>query len=100
MLTLCFDYCIITSIFNRLEYLRLIKINEQVEQERKDMENTNQYLTEKEVSNYTRIALSTLRNQRSLNYGIPYVKIGKSVRYCLKDIQEYMQFHTIQVNKN
>ncbi|RJP75712.1 MAG: DNA-binding protein [Candidatus Zixiibacteriota bacterium] len=54
------------------------------------MENTLRYLTEKEVSDMTRIALPTLRNQRSQGIGIPYSKIGRSVRYSLDDVVAYM----------
>ncbi len=51
-----------------------------------------QYLTEKAVSLMTGRALSTLRNDRSQGRGLPYVvMIGRSIRYDLKDIQEYME---------
>ena len=49
------------------------------------------YLTEKEVSKITGIALSTLRNTRFQSRGIPYIKIGRSVRYDLKDVIRYME---------
>jgi hypothetical protein len=54
------------------------------------MDNTKQYLTEKEVSQMTRRALSTLRNERSAGRGIPYCKVNRSVRYDLKDVVEFM----------
>ena len=44
------------------------------------------YVNEKEVSEITGIALATLRNDRFLSKGIPYIKLGKSVRYNLKDV--------------
>lgn len=50
-----------------------------------------QYLTEREVSKITRKALPTLRNDRHKNQGIPYVKCGRSVRYNLGDVIEYME---------
>ncbi len=49
------------------------------------------YLTEKETSEVTRKALSTLRNDRHLRRGIPYCKDGKSIRYNLNDIVQYME---------
>ena len=49
-----------------------------------------QYLTEAEVSELTRIALPTLRNQRFRGVGIPYSKIGRSVRYFLQDVIDFM----------
>ena len=51
---------------------------------------TKQYLTEKQVSVMTQSALSTLRNNRYMGAGIPYYKIGKSVRYSLEDVNNYM----------
>ena len=49
------------------------------------------YLTEKEVAAMTGLSLSTLRNSRFLGRGIPYVKIGRSVRYSLDDVVDYME---------
>jgi hypothetical protein len=49
-----------------------------------------QYLTEKEVSQLTRRALQTLRNERCKGIGIPWVKLGpgkrSSIRYSLDDV--------------
>ena len=54
------------------------------------------YITEKEVSEITTRALSTLRNERFLGKGIPYIKIGKSVRYRLDDVIEFMESKRIE----
>ena len=55
------------------------------------MEIQAKYLTEKQVAEITCKSLSTLRNDRSLNRGIPYIKAGRSVRYSLTDVLEYME---------
>lgn len=55
------------------------------------MEILTQYLTERQVSNLTNIALSTLRNHRFQCRGLPYIKIGKSIRYSLQDVVEYLE---------
>ena len=56
------------------------------------MENSNQkYLNEQQVSEMTGFALSTLRNKRFAGEGIPYIKRGRSVRYALKDVLQYME---------
>ncbi|MFC1509689.1 helix-turn-helix domain-containing protein [Candidatus Omnitrophota bacterium] len=60
------------------------------------MEPTNRYLTESEVSELTSFALSTLRNARFNREGIPYCKIGRSVRYRLNDVVEFMDSHRIE----
>ena len=58
------------------------------------------YLTEIEVSEITRLSLSTLRNDRFRGQGIPYIKIGRSVRYSLQDVVEFMESRKIQTECN
>jgi len=53
------------------------------------------YLDEKETSPMVRQALSTLRTDRFMGRGLPYIKIGRSVRYDLDDIIAYMESHKI-----
>ena len=48
------------------------------------------YLNERQVSELTGISLSKLRNDRFLRKGIPYNKIGKSVRYENVEIKKFM----------
>ncbi len=50
-----------------------------------------QYLTEKQVAEMTGRALQTLRNERFLGRGMPYVKVGRSIRYSLEDVVEFME---------
>jgi len=54
------------------------------------------YLSEKEVSGVTGIALSTLRNHRSLRKGIPYSKIFRSIKYSVADVLDFMESHKIR----
>ena len=54
-------------------------------------ENTDRYLNEHEVSKITGRAVQTLRNDRMNCRGFPYVKIGRSVRYSLNDILDFME---------
>ena len=53
------------------------------------------YLNEVMVAEMTGRALSTLRNERAKGIGIPYVKIGRSVRYDLADVIHFMDAHKI-----
>ncbi len=53
------------------------------------------YITEKMVSESTSLKLPTLRNHRHLGRGIPYIKIGRSVRYDPDDVAAYMESHRI-----
>jgi hypothetical protein len=57
--------------------------------------NNPKYLTEKETAELTRKALSTLRNDRHLRRGIPYVKDRKAIRYNLNDVVSYMESRKI-----
>ena len=54
------------------------------------------YITEVQVSQITGRALSTLRNERARGKGIPYIKVGRSVRYSLEDVIEYMESRKIK----
>ena len=60
------------------------------------MKNTHQYFTEKQIAKITGRALSTLRNERSKGIGIPYLKIGRSVRYKFEDVIDFMERHRIE----
>lgn len=60
------------------------------------MENRVKYFNEKETSNLTSLALSTLRNHRHKGIGLPYIKIGKAVRYSFQDIVDYFESHKIK----
>lgn len=57
------------------------------------------YLNEKQVSEMTELALPTLRNDRSLGRGLPYIKFRKAVRYNEKDVIDFMESHKIQTNR-
>ena len=56
------------------------------------------YITERKVSELTGLALSTLRNDRARagQRRIPYLKIGKSVRYSLEDVISFMEKHRVE----
>ena len=48
------------------------------------------WLDENEVSRLTMLSLSTLRAHRFYRKGIPYSKVGRSVRYSWDDVAEFM----------
>ena len=64
------------------------------------METLPQYVNEKKVSKITGRALPTLRNDRHNRRGIPYCKIGRSVRYALSDVISYMESRKIVPEDN
>ena len=54
------------------------------------------FLNEREAAELTGRALSTLRNERHLRRGIPYLKIGRrGVRYKIEDVLSYMEARRI-----
>jgi len=69
-----------------------------------EMETTQEelprYLTEKEVARMTGRSLSTLRSDRFKCQGLPYVKIGRSVRYALKDVVVFMESRKVIHDNN
>ena len=54
-----------------------------------------QWLDEKKVAAITGLSVHTLRAHRQHGIGIPYAKIGRSVRYLLEDIQTWMKARRI-----
>ena len=53
-----------------------------------------QYLKEAEVAAMVGLSVKTLRNARSNRRGIPFCKLGRSVRYSLDDV-----IHFVEANK-
>ena len=47
-------------------------------------------IKEKMVSDLTGMSLATLRNHRWLGKGIPYIKIGRRVRYLASDVHDFL----------
>ena len=53
-------------------------------------------IKEKMVSELTGMSLATLRNHLWLGKGIPYIKIGRSVRYLESDVQNFLDQLKVQ----
>lgn len=53
------------------------------------------WITEKDVAEMTGRAVQTLRNDRCKCKGIPYSKIGASIRYKVEDVVSFMEGHRI-----
>ena len=52
-------------------------------------------LSEKEVAKIYKFNVRTLQRERSLGTGMPYVKLGKRVRYKRSDVEKYIDQHTV-----
>lgn len=57
--------------------------------------NEIRYISEQEVSQITGLALPTLRNHRFNRCGIPYVKLGRAVRYNINDVLAFCESRKI-----
>jgi excisionase family DNA binding protein len=55
-------------------------------------------LDETEAAEKLGVAVQTLRNWRHIRRGLPYVKIGRIVRYREKDLLDYVDQHRIDPN--
>jgi predicted DNA-binding transcriptional regulator AlpA len=60
------------------------------------MNENRRYINEKQVAELTGLALPTLRNDRSSKRRIPYIKVGRSVRYLEADVYAFMEAHRIE----
>lgn len=59
------------------------------------------FLNEKEAAELTGRAISTLRNERHLRRGIPYLKVSRrTIRYKLDDVLLFMQARRITFDDN
>lgn len=56
------------------------------------------FINEAEVSRITGRAVPTLRNDRHKGQGIPFYKLGRSVRYRLDEILAFMSEHRVEPN--
>ncbi len=63
------------------------------------MNESPRYVSEKEVSQITGLALLTLRNWRFKRTGMPYSKVGRSVRYTMEDVLHYMESRKVRTDE-
>ncbi len=63
-------------------------------------QHVDELVDETRISQITKRALSTLRNDRHNKRGIPYVKLGRSVRYSLADVRAYLESRKIATESN
>jgi len=54
-----------------------------------------EYLNDIQAARMLGLAVQTLRNYRCRRTGPPYVKVGRSVRYCRSTLSSYMKNHMI-----
>jgi hypothetical protein len=52
-------------------------------------------LTEVQVSEATGVSIASLKTERCRGTGMPYVKLGRRVRYRVDDVAAYITAHTV-----
>jgi hypothetical protein len=57
--------------------------------------NEDRVVNEIEASKILGRAVQTLRNARHLRQGPPYIKLGRSIRYSVGDLMDYLDKHRI-----
>lgn len=55
------------------------------------------YLTEEEVSEWVRVPVNTLRDWRAKRINIPWVPLGRRVRYIEESVAAYLKSIEVQV---
>ena len=64
----------------------------------KSQTETRNLLAPQEVAALTGLSLETLAQWRSQKRGIPYLKLGRVVRYDLSDVQAYLEGCRVSVS--
>ena len=59
------------------------------------MEKLPQFLSEIEVAKILSISRATLQQNRWLGRGIPFLKVGRSVRYAVTDLQAFIEANRV-----
>lgn len=55
------------------------------------------FLTEKELAVFLKTEVRTLQHWRYQKTGIPFIKIGRSVRYRMADVEAYLANQRVEV---
>ena len=55
----------------------------------------NQVVNENQAAKIIGRAVQTLRNDRHLRKGAPYIRIGRSIRYRVADLLDYIEKHRV-----
>lgn len=59
--------------------------------------NVSKLLTTKDLAELLGAEVSTLNCNRSKGVGIPFIKVGRLVRYRMADVDTYLDSHRVEV---
>ena len=57
-----------------------------------------QLISEKCLADLLGISVKKLQNDRWLGQGIPYIRMNRTIRYSLDDVEEYLNKNRIRTN--
>ena len=57
--------------------------------------NEFEVVTETKAAEILGLAVQTLRNRRHMRAGCPYIRMGRSIRYGVNDLLDYLDRHRI-----
>ena len=67
-------------------------------EEQMEIAQMDQFLTEIEVAQLIGRSRSALQKDRFKRIGIPFIKMGRSIRYRAQDIKNFMHDHRVKTN--
>lgn len=59
---------------------------------------SSQIMTDKQAAKFLGVGLQTLRNWRCRRQGPDYIKMGRAVRYSVRDLLRYLESRKIRVD--
>lgn len=59
-----------------------------------------EFLTTKQLAEWLGVSQQSLTTDRYLGQGIPYIKIGKRVRYTKADVLDFLNANRVEAGKN
>jgi len=67
-----------------------------IQNKSKRRDTTLKSMTPEELASYLNVSERTLAKWRSVGHpNIPYIKVGRCVRYNIRDLEDYLAKHTV-----
>lgn len=59
-----------------------------------------QTIAEPDASRYVGLSVAYLRQARRLGRGPAYLRIGRTIRYCIADLDQWLAAHRVQTRES
>lgn len=60
---------------------------------------SKEFLSEVEIAELLNLSIAKLRRDRWLGNGLPFIRIGRTVRYSREQITKYFELNTVNFSK-